>query len=135
MLVFTLKRIDPITRAHPSLSSIRCDPLSADEVSRTASISRQVFYPFRLAIVLEGISSNWTRQEATHQRRLRLVSTESSNSRVTNPRETFPLSEQLSGRLVEGEKVEACFRDALSSNPASSTFISPLSGGVSAGAA
>lgn len=134
MLVFTLKRIDPITRAHP-LSSIRCDPLSTDEVSRTASIFRQVFYTFRLAIVLEGISSNWTRQEATHQRRLRLVSTENSNSRVTNPRETSPLPEQLSGRLVEGEKVEACFRDALSSNPASSTFISPLSGGVSAGAA
>lgn len=94
------------------------------------------FAAFRLTIVLEGnfqqLDAAGSRASATSpssfHRKLQLSS-------AANPRETFPLPEQDSGRLVEGEKVEACFRDALSSNPASSTFISPASGGVSAGAA
>lgn len=74
MFVFTLKRIDPITeRAHPPVASVREDRAvrSHDEraASRTiASISRQVFYISRLTIVLDGISSNCTPQEAGHRR-------------------------------------------------------------------
>lgn len=79
MFVFTLKWIDPITeRAHPPVASVRNDRAvrrSQDEraASHTiASISRQVFYISRLTIVLDGISSNCTPQEAAH-RRLPLV--------------------------------------------------------------
>jgi len=95
MLVFTLKRIDPImeyvrpSSFHPPRSyCVLSQRMSS--VSRTASISRQIFCTFRLTIVLEGISNNWTWQEAEHWRRLPSSFHQKLRLRSNKPTRNFP---------------------------------------------
>lgn len=104
MLVFTLKRIDPITLAHPLIqlpsAVISCSHVADEQRTvishTTASISHQVFYTFRSGHSFKRDSNNWTLQEAAHRQRRRLSPSgfhRKLRRSNTNPRKTFSLSE------------------------------------------
>jgi len=142
MLVFTLKRIDSITEYALTLlsASIRHDRAVRSHGQVQYLVPHQsltrFFYTFRLTIVLEGISGNWTRQEAAQRRRLPSSFHRKLRLRSNKPTQNFPPfpSNTLAGwsRAKRSKSASALPFPPTPRPPPSSR---PHSSGVSAGAA
>lgn len=92
----------------------RCCALSRRTISRYLIPHQSpagFFYTFRLAIVSEGISSNWTRQEAAHWRRLPSSFHRKLRLRSNKPTRNFPSPRATlwpAGRGRKGRSLLSC---------------------------